>query len=177
MKGFETIVKTLTIALMLILCGQASAQDSCTFRLRLYDRYGDGWDDSQLYLKTGNNAERAFTHDGAGGVDADSIRLYDIRVKVGDTLVVRYEAQGDYQNEIRFALFNNAGEPLVALGPSPLRGIVYRGRVKCVTCGAPRNFRVNSVRARRRARSAAAVSRLRSNAGRCDCSTKASPSC
>lgn len=147
MKGFKTIFKLLATLLMLSIFNQVSAQDSCTFRLRLYDRYGDGWDDSQLYIRTGNNAERAFTHDGAGGVEADSIRLYDIRVKTGDTIVVRYEPQGEYQNEIKFAFFNNAGEPLIASGPTPLSGIIFRSRVKCISCGSPRNFKVNSVRA------------------------------
>ena len=126
MKGFKTIFKTLATALMLFTFGQASAQDSCTFRLRLYDRYGDGWDDSQLYIKTGTNAERAFTHDGAGGVEADSIRLYDVRVKVGDTIVVRYDPQGEFQNEIRFAFFNNAGEILISLGPTPTMALFIK---------------------------------------------------
>ena len=147
MVGFKTILKTLATTLMLFIFGQALAQDSCTFRLRLYDRYGDGWDDSQLYIKTGDNAERAFTHDGAGRTDADSIRLYDVLVKVGDTIVVRYEPQGLSQNEIRFALFNNAGEQLFALGVNPRSGVVYASRVKCATCGPPLNLKVHSVRA------------------------------
>jgi Secretion system C-terminal sorting domain len=147
MKGFKTIFKPLATLLLLSVFGQASAQDSCTFRIRLFDRYGDGWDDSQLYVRTGTNAERAFTHNGASGKDTDSIRLYNIRVKTGDTIVVRYEPQGASQNEIRFALFNNAGEQFFAAGPTPPSGIVYKGRVKCVSCGSPSNFRVNSVRA------------------------------
>ena len=147
MKGFKTIFKLLATLLMFLIVDQVSAQDSCTFRLRLYDRQGDGWDDSQLYIRTGNNAERAFTHDGVVGIDADSIRLYNIRVKTGDTIVVRYEPQGEYQNEIRFALFNNASETLISSGPSPLGGIIYKSRIKCIACGSPRNFKVNSVRA------------------------------
>jgi Secretion system C-terminal sorting domain len=144
MKGFKTIFKTLATLTLLSIFGQTYAQDSCTFRLRLFDKAGNGWDDSQLYIKTGNNAEKAYTHNGAGG---DSLKLFDIAVKTGDTLVVRYEPQGTAQSEIKFTLFNNAGDQIVALGPTPTTGIVYKGRVKCIACGAPSNFRVHSVRA------------------------------
>jgi hypothetical protein len=148
MKGLSTIVRGIFFTIIAVFYAVPTmAQDSCTYRLRLYDRYGDGWDDSQLYVRTGNNAEKAFTHDGIRGIEADSIRLYDIRVKPNDTIVVRYDPQGAYQNEIRFTLFNNAGEPILTLGPTPRSGIVYSGRIKCVVCGAPRNFKVNSVRA------------------------------
>ncbi len=146
MKGFKTIFKGLMTLLLLSIVAQLSAQDSCVFRLRLYDRYGDGWDDSQLYIKLGNSVEKAYTHDGAAGVPADSIRLYDLRVKVGDTIVVRYEPQGNYQAEIKYTLSNNAGEPILTQGPTPTTGVVYRGSVKCISCGAPLNLTVASVR-------------------------------
>ena len=146
MKGFKTIFKGLMTLLLLSIVAQLSAQDSCIFRLRLYDRYGDGWDDSQLYIKFGNNAEKAYTHDGAAGVPADSIRLFDLRVKIGDTVVVRYDPQGSYQSEIKYTLSNNAGELLLSQGPTPIVGVVYRGSVKCITCGAPLNLTAASVR-------------------------------
>lgn len=146
MKGFKTVFKGWLMLLLISMAAQLSAQDSCTYRLRLYDRYGDGWDDSQLYIKLGNNAERAFTHDGAAGVEADSIRLYDLKVKIGDTIVVRYDPQGSYQGEIQFTLFNNAGEPIIKQGPRPISGVVYRGSIRCISCGVPLNLTVASVR-------------------------------
>ncbi len=146
MKGFKTIFRSCFLLLFMSVAMQLTAQDSCTYRLRLFDRFGDGWDDSQLYIKLGNNAERAFTHDGAAGVEADSIRLYDLRVKVGDTIVVRYEPQGSYQNEIRYTLFNNGGEPLVTQGVNPTAGVVYRSSIKCTSCGSPIDLTVASVR-------------------------------
>lgn len=146
MKGFKTIFRSCFLLLFMSVAFQLTAQDSCTYRLRLYDRYGDGWDDSQLYIKLGNNAERAFTHDGAAGVESDSIRLYDLRVKVGDTIVIRYEPQGSYQNEIKYSLANNGGEILIAQGTNPTAGVTYRSSIKCVTCGSPLDLTTAGVR-------------------------------
>jgi hypothetical protein len=145
MKNFITSFGLL-LALLLFANVKLSAQDSCTYRLRLVDRPGDGWDDSQLYVKVGNNAEKAYTHDGILARASDSVRLFDFRVKIGDTLVLRYDPQGSYQSEISFALFNNAGEPVVAKGPSPTAGQVYKGAVKCVICGGPLEAKVASIR-------------------------------
>ena len=146
MKSFESTFKGLIMLLFLSIAAQLTAQDSCVYRLRLYDRYGDGWDDSQLYIKLGNNAERAFTHDGASGVESDSIRLYDLKVKNGDTLVVRYDPQGSYQGEIKFTLFNNAGDAILTQGLNPQSGVILRSSIKCVSCGIPLNLTVASVR-------------------------------
>ena len=146
MKGFKTVFRSCLMLLFMSVVSQLTAQDSCTYRLRLYDRFGDGWDDSQLYIKLGSNAEQAFTHEGASALESDSIRLFNIKVKVGDTIVVRYEPQGTYQNEIKYALYNNAGETLVSAGINPTVGVSYRGSVKCIACGAPLDLTVASVR-------------------------------
>jgi hypothetical protein len=145
MKNFKTISR-LVFTLLLFVSVKLAAQDSCTYSLRLVDRPGDGWDDSQLYVKLGNNPEKAYTHDGILGRASDSVRLYSIRVRIGDTIVLRYDPQGPYQSEISFALFNNAAEVLVAKGPSPASGQVYKSTVKCILCGTPIDTKVASVR-------------------------------
>jgi hypothetical protein len=124
------------------------AQDSCTFQLRLVDSQGDGWDDSQLYAQFGNNAAKAYTHEGASTVRSDSIRLFNIRVRIGDTIVLRYEPQGEpeYQSEIRFSLLNNTGDIVYQSSFAPATGVTYRGRVRCVTCGTPLNVTISAVR-------------------------------
>jgi hypothetical protein len=147
MKRFHTIINTLAIMLLISIVGQVSAQDSCTFRLRLFDRFADGWDDSQLYVRTGTNAEKAFTHNGSRGIDSDTVRFFDIRVKTGDSLVLRYEPQGSAQSEIRYSLFNNAGESLFAQTTVPVAGVSFRTKAKCISCGSPSNLRVHSIRA------------------------------
>jgi Secretion system C-terminal sorting domain len=145
MKNFKTSFGF--IFMLLLWAGiRLSAQDSCTYRLQLIDSPGDGWEDSQLYIKLGNNPERAYTHDGRLARPSDSARLYEIRVKIGDTLTMRYDPQGTYQSEISFSLFNNAGETVVAKGPSPAAGQVYKGAVKCVVCGGPLEAKVASIR-------------------------------
>jgi Secretion system C-terminal sorting domain len=133
-------------AMLLIASLQLSAQDSCTYTLRVYDRFGDSWDDSQVYLKLGNNPERAYTHDGTAFNAADSIRLFQIRVRPSDSIVIRYVAMGTYQNEIKYALFNNAGDLVFGDGLTPKTGIVFRGVVKCVNCGTAVNARVSAIR-------------------------------
>ena len=145
MKNFKTTAGLL-LTILLLISVKLTAQDSCTYRLRLVDRPGDGWDDSQLYVKLGSNPEKAYTHDGVLNRASDSVRIYDLRVKIGDTIILRYDPQGIYQGEITFALFNNAAEIIVAAGPNPPSGQVYKSAVKCVVCGKPLNVVVASVR-------------------------------
>jgi Secretion system C-terminal sorting domain len=145
MKNFNTI-SALIFAFLIFANAQLEAQDSCNYRLQLIDSAGDGWNDSQLYVKLGSNPEKAYTHDGRLARPSDSTRLYDFKVKMGDTLIMRYEPQGSNQSEISFTLFNNAGESLVAKGPSPTAGQVYKGAVKCVICGGALEAKVASIR-------------------------------
>ena len=91
------LFRALSVALLLLLTtSQTSAQDSCTFRLRVYDQFGDGWDDSRVYIRLGNGAEQSYTHGGAAINAADSTRFFNIRVRSGDSLRIRYEAQGNF---------------------------------------------------------------------------------
>ncbi len=143
----EKAFKVLLIPILVFVFSNAlSAQDSCTYRLRLYDRYGDGWDGSSVNLKFGNNAEQSFTHDGALNTPSDSIRLYNLRVRIGDSLFVRYDAQGDYQVEIKYTLFNNAGEVVFADGLKPANGVVFKSKAACVSCGAALNLQATRIR-------------------------------
>ncbi len=152
MKLTSTLFKKWLFAasMLLLTTVQLAAQDSCTYRLRVFDTYGDGWDDSYVYIRFGNNPERAFTHTGTATNLADSVRWFDIRVKVGDTIVVRYEAAGIYQDEIKYALYNNADETLFSDdgtdGVGPVQNIVYKGNVKCKSCGVPVNPFIASIR-------------------------------
>jgi hypothetical protein len=137
-------------SVLLLMTVQLAAQDSCTYRLRVYDRFGDGWDDSQVYIRFGGNPERAFTHGGVNFNSADSVRFFNIRVKTSDTIIIRYDAQGIYQDEIKYALYNNADEIVFGDdgtdGTDPAVGIVFRGKVKCKNCGVPVNAVMASVR-------------------------------
>jgi len=82
------------------------AQDSCTFKLRVFDKFGIGWNGSQVYIKLGNKAEVAYTHDGLLGLASDSVHIFNIRVRVGDSLFVRYDDAGaGSQDEIKFLIF------------------------------------------------------------------------
>lgn len=133
-------------AMLLLTTVQLAAQDSCTYRLRTFDSFGDGWDDSNVYIRFGNNPERAFTNTGR----ADTVEWYDIRVKTGDTIILRYEAQGIYQDEIKYALYNNANEIIFGDdgtdGTDPREGVVFRSQVKCKNCGIPVSPFIASVR-------------------------------
>jgi Secretion system C-terminal sorting domain len=125
---------------------QLAAQDSCTFRLRVYDQYGDGWDDSQLYIRMGSGTERGYTHGGTVINYADTTRFFNIRVRTGDSIWLRYEAQGTYQNEIQYTLYDNTGIVVFSAGPNPGVGIVYRGLAKCRNCGSPLSLVVPDIR-------------------------------
>ena len=122
-------------AMLLFTSVQLAAQDSCTYRLRVYDAFGDGWDGSTVYIRFGNNQEQAYTHEGLVINRADSVRWFNIRVKTNDTIIVRYEAQGFFQDEVKYTLFNNADETVFGDdgtgGIDPLEGVVFRGKVKC----------------------------------------------
>jgi hypothetical protein len=132
--------------LLFLTPSQLAAQDSCTFRLRVFDRFGDGWDDSQLYIRMGSGAERGYTHGGTAFNTADSTRFFNIRVRTGDSIWLRYEAQGTYQNEIQYTLYDNTGVVVWADGPTPAVGNVYRGIAKCRNCGSPLSLVVPDIR-------------------------------
>ena len=134
--------------LLLLTTTQTSAQDSCTFRLRVYDDFGDGWDESQVYIRMGTptSPERSYTHGGVVINRADSTRFFNIRVRTGDSIWIRYEAQGVYQNEIQYTLYDNTGVVLFSAGPNPTVGTVYRNIIKCRNCGSPLALAVPDVR-------------------------------
>ncbi len=141
------LFRTICAALLLMLTSlQLSAQDSCTFRLRVYDQYGDGWDDSQLYIRMGSGTEKGYTHGGTAINYPDSTRFFNIRVRTGDSIWLRYEAQGTYQNEIQYTLYDNTGVVLWSAGPTPPVGLVYRGVIKCRNCGSPLSLVVPDIR-------------------------------
>jgi Secretion system C-terminal sorting domain len=135
-----------TALLLMLTTSQIAAQDSCTFRLRVYDQYGDGWDDSQVYIRLGSGSERSYTHAGTAINTADSTRFFSIRVRTGDSIWIRYEAQGNAQNEIQYTLFDNTGVPLYSGGPNPVIGLVYRSVAKCRNCGSPLSLDVPDIR-------------------------------
>ena len=142
----------LAAILLLLTTAPVAAQDSCTFRLRIYDYYGDTWDDSYVYVRFGNNPERGFTHTGAGR-RADSVFFYNLRVRTGDSIFIRYQiAQDLYQNEAQYTLYDNVGEVIFQdgdgpnLGIPPRAGSVYKGVAKCRNCGIPINPVINEIR-------------------------------
>jgi Secretion system C-terminal sorting domain len=136
-----------TAFLLLLTTSQAVAQDSCSFRLRVYDQYGDGWDDSRVYIRMGTGGERSYTHGGTALNTADSTRFFSIRVRTGDSIWIRYEAQGSYQSEIQYSLLDNTGITLFAAGPNPVAGpVVFRGLIKCRNCGSPLSLDVPDIR-------------------------------
>jgi hypothetical protein len=132
--------------LLLLVSTHTSAQDSCTFRLRVYDQYGDGWNDSQVYLRMGNGSEVGYTHRGTAINYADSVRFFNIRVRTGDSIWIRYEAQGSYQGEIQYTLLDNTGIGIFSDGPNPTVGTVFRNVAKCRNCGSPLSLSVPDVR-------------------------------
>jgi Secretion system C-terminal sorting domain len=135
-----------TAFVLLLSTTQLSAQDSCTFRLRCTDSYGDGWDDSQVYIRLGSGSERAYTNSVTGPANVATNVFFDIRVRTGDSIWVRYESQSDFEGEISYALLDNTGTSLITDGPRPLVGIAYRGVAKCRNCGAPAALVVPDVR-------------------------------
>jgi hypothetical protein len=132
--------------LLMLTTSQATAQDSCTFRLRCTDSYGDGWDDSQVYIRTGNGSERGYTNRTVGPANVPLTVFYDIRIRTGDSIWLRYEAQGTFQTEISYALLDNTGTTLWAAGPTPPVGIVFREIAKCRNCGSPSSLVVPDIR-------------------------------
>ena len=143
----KAVLKTLLLPLFIFLfAGALFAQDSCTYRLRLFNRYGDGWSGSTVNIKLGNNPEQSFTHDGALNVPSDSIRLYNLRVRIGDSIFVRFDGQGDFQIEQKYALFNNSGEIIFSDGLGPTSGVVFMSKIVCVSCGVPLNVQALKIR-------------------------------
>lgn len=135
--------KILAIWLLVGFSSLLKAQDSCTFRLFTRDNFGDGWDNSQVFIRLGNNAELSFTNFDFNPNVND--QWYDIRVRTGDTIRIRYVAAGFFPNEISYILYDNAGAIVYQAGPAPPTGNVFTGVARCISCGSPINPQMTGI--------------------------------
>ncbi|MFM2268441.1 MAG: hypothetical protein RL757_1882 [Bacteroidota bacterium] len=141
---FRSLLLMLPMFMAMATEGKAqTAADSCFYRLRIFDSFGDDWDASQLFVRFGNNSEVPYTHiDQIPFSSADSVQFYDIRVRIGDSLVARYVPMGGFQNEIRFTMFDRNGNVVFDSGrpitTSPVWTNPWRSIVSCaIACRAP----------------------------------------
>lgn len=103
---------------------------TCSYRVELYDDFGDGWIGSELELETGDTIYRFFLDN---ITDDGSRKVFFLDLADGDSLTVTY-VPGIFEEDVRFAVFNAEGEQIVAGGPEPAGGVLLETLVTCAAC-------------------------------------------
>lgn len=120
-----------SIAILSIVAGicalstTANAQ-CCTYRLALYDTYGDGWQGATLEVRV--NEASVGTYSAIGFGNTINFTICD-----GDSLELVYTT-GEWETENAFRLFDASSNTLFADGPEPDAGTVF---TTIGNCAAP----------------------------------------
>ena len=89
------------------------------FTLKLFDSYGDGWDNSILDVFL--NGVLIFDNLSV----ASNEETFNFQVDNGDLTETVYTSGSDYENEIRYAFYDNSGALIISEGPLPSTGISF----------------------------------------------------
>lgn len=127
------------------LIAQGSTGALCTYRIELYDDFGDGWVGSELRINL-RDTTYGFFLDNINDDGASKTVYLDLAD--GDTLSVEYFS-GVFEEDVRFAVFNPEGERLVSEGPYPTEGLLLAQKVECPSCYLvlPESVTVSRIRA------------------------------
>lgn len=112
------------------LFAQSVTDLSCTYRVELYDDFGDGWVGSELRIGLRDTVYGLFLDN--INDDGASKTVY-LDLADGDSLVVEY-FPGIFEEDVRFALYDPSGELLLAAGPEPVEGLLLDTVVSCPSC-------------------------------------------
>ncbi|MFN7116834.1 MAG: T9SS type A sorting domain-containing protein [Saprospiraceae bacterium] len=122
----------LNLLFLFILAAPAYTQ-SCTYRLELYDAFGDGWNGASVRITIADSTYN-FTLDRVN--DNGFFRAFRVTVMDGDTATLVFNS-GSFDGEVSFAIFNPENIRLYAAGPRPLAGIPLTAVLECPTCLVP----------------------------------------
>ena len=111
------------------------AQNSCTYTLQLFDRFGDGWAGSEILITSGQ-LSMTYTLDGEN--DNGLFREFDIIVTNGEDFRLEYNAVSNFESDHSYILFNPEGIELFRdgfeMGQNPVAGTVFESTVDCPAC-------------------------------------------
>jgi len=121
------------------------SEGTCSYRIELYDDFGDGWVGSQLQVETGDTVYNFFLDN---ITDDGMQKIIFLEVVNGDSLRVSY-LPGIFEEDVRFAVYNSEGERIVVQGPGPDSGVLLETQVFCASCHIvlPDAVRVSRIRA------------------------------
>lgn len=126
MKFVYSNLKSLLLLSSLFVASIVSAQN-CSYVLKVYDSYGDGW----------NGAALTITKDGVPSVytlnnisDTGDSAVFQIDVVNGELLQFHY-APGSYEGEVSYKFFDPFGILVYAAGPYPPQGDVFSTSASC----------------------------------------------
>ena len=112
-----------------------SAQNSCSYKLQLFDLFGDGWANSNVEVKIGETSN-FFTLDGEN--DNGVFREFDINIVDNDTITIIYNALGNRESENSYRLFSPEDILVFEDGTDdnerPDTGVVFASRLECPSC-------------------------------------------
>ncbi len=117
--------------LFFVLVGVQAQAQSCTYRLELYDSFGDGWNGANLKI-TIRDSIYTFTLNRMG--DNGFFRVFQAEVMDSDSATLLFTS-GGFDSEIRFAIYNPENILIyAAAGASLLPGIPITAVLECPSC-------------------------------------------
>ncbi len=136
---------TLFTVLLINLITFVYGQNSCEYRLQLFDTFGDGWAGAAVEVTIGSDTE-SYTLDGEN--DNGAFRQFNISATDGDTIIITYTA-GSFDIDNAFTLLNPEGIVLYTDERFPEVGEVFNGSVFCPQCfvANPNTVNIDDVRA------------------------------
>lgn len=132
----RTGTNAVLISLFWILSISSQAQN-CTYKLFLYDSYGDGWQGGRLEVIINNTSTGIYSAINHGNT-------VDISVSQGDSLELIY-TPGDYENENSYKLFDASWNLIHAAGPNPSTGAVFSTTGDCMAPVLPGGYPCTSI--------------------------------
>lgn len=96
----------------------------CSYTLKMYDSYGDGWNGGYLEVFINGVSLGMFSATGSSSSEI-------IDVCAGDQIQFFYTS-GTWEEENSYTLLNSGGTVVFSDGPNPATGLVYTGSSSCV---------------------------------------------
>lgn len=117
---------------------KANAQ--CTYQVKLYDSFGDGWNGNNIDIKSGTTTTNYTFSNG-------SDTTINLLVNSGDSIVLNFLG-GDTSavstlNEVSFELLDSSSTVRYSSGSSPFVGVHYADTVFCSSCLVPVSLSAN----------------------------------
>jgi hypothetical protein len=126
------------VAIMGLWVFAPNLQAQCTYQVKLYDSFGDGWNGNTIDIKS---ATTTTTYTLDNGNDT----TINLLINTGDSIVLDYLGGGSFNSEVSFELIDPSSTVIYNSGGGPSVGVAYADTAFCASCLAPNAQTTNTV--------------------------------